>query len=455
MDSLIGPDTVNTMPDDTVEAFSDHGEVSRTIDDGIAEAHAVLEELATVGVDLADVAEHSGRRRGGFVRQVVRRAAPVPGGQAVEVEELSADALLSRLMERDASLWPSGNVSPTRLGWLDSHERYRAQLGELQSFADSLDAQRVVLLGMGGSSLGPLVISRWSEGRPLEVLDTTAPDEIARATDDLSDAFILVSSKSGTTLEVESLLAHCWSKLPDPSRYAVVTDPGSALLKGRLADARHFVNDPDIGGRYSVLSLFGLVPAALTGADTQSLLDGAAEADLAEASEMGVQMASAAAEGRDKLTIVGPHEFGLWAEQLIAESTGKQGKGIVPVPVGDESEGGADRQHVEVSIGSMQDLGREFRPLDGGHRRGGKPVGHRPVRRARRGRRQEGDQPGPRFPAPSHGGLSALRRPCRLVGRTGRARATTSASRPTCPSVIRPNSRTSAVARGMCSGARR
>ena len=274
---------------------------------------------------------------------------------------MTAEESLKLLLARDPSLWPDGNVSATRLGWLDSHDRYRSQLDELENFSRSLDAQRVILLGMGGSSLGPLVISRWSEGRPLEVLDTTAPGEVARATEDLSDAFILVSSKSGTTLEVECLLAHCWSKLPDPSRYAVVTDPGSPLLDGRLAESRQFLNDPDIGGRYSVLSLFGLVPAVLAGADTTELLDGAHHVDMTEAVEMGMEMARAASEGRDKLTIVGPHEFGLWAEQLIAESTGKQGKGVIPIPVGDESEGGPDRQHVEVNIGGLRDLGREFR----------------------------------------------------------------------------------------------
>ena len=274
---------------------------------------------------------------------------------------MTAEESLERLLARDASLWPDGNVSATRLGWLDSHERYESQLEELEAFSQSLDAQRVILLGMGGSSLGPLVLSRWSEGRPLEVLDTTAPDEIARATEDLSDAFILVSSKSGTTLEVECLLAHCWSKLPDPSRYAVVTDPGSALLDGCLSESRHFLNDPDIGGRYSVLSLFGLVPAVLTGGNASELIDGARDVDMVEAVAMGIEMAGAARNGRDKLTIVGPHEFGLWAEQLIAESTGKQGKGVIPVPVGDEAEGGPDRQHVEVGIGGLRDLGREFR----------------------------------------------------------------------------------------------
>lgn len=268
--------------------------------------------------------------------------------------------LAGRLLGRDHSLWPEGNVSASRLGWLDSAERYSAEIERLRKFADGIDAQRVVLLGMGGSSLGPLVLSRWAETRPVEVLDTTSPVEIARATASLDDAFIVVSSKSGTTLEVEALLSHCWGLLPDPSRYAVVTDPGSPLLQGRLAEATHFVNDPDIGGRYSVLSLFGLVPAALAGVDLAALLEGAKSADFHEAVEMGRQIGEAADAGRDKLTITGMHEFGLWVEQLVAESTGKHGKGVVPVPVGDESEGGADRQHVAVDIGSVHDLGREF-----------------------------------------------------------------------------------------------
>ena len=269
--------------------------------------------------------------------------------------------LTDRLLGKDPTLWPEGNVSPTRLGWLDAAERYRSEVERLEKFAASVDASRILLLGMGGSSLGPLVLSRWGEGRPVEVLDTTAPGEIARATDDLSDAFILVSSKSGTTLEVHSLFEHCWSKLPDGSRYAVITDPGSSLDPPAGRTVRElFRNDPNIGGRYSTLSLFGLVPATLAGVPVHDLLDGVGTVDVAEAVQFGVAMAEAALEGRDKLTIVGPREFGIWAEQLIAESTGKHGKGIVPVPVGDESEGGEDRQHVEVDIGSVQDLGREF-----------------------------------------------------------------------------------------------
>jgi hypothetical protein len=269
--------------------------------------------------------------------------------------------LLRRLEAGDDSLWPEGNVSSTRLGWLDAPRRYLAEARRLRQMADAVEAQRVVLLGMGGSSLGPLVLSRWGLTRPVEVLDTTAPGEVARATEDLSDAFVVVSSKSGSTIEVKALFDLCWDRLPDPQRYAVVTDPGSPLAapEGR-AITQIFENDPNIGGRYSVLSFFGLVPAALSGVDLDELLQGAMEVDRVEAVEFGVEMARAAAGGRDKLTIVGPHEFGLWAEQLVAESTGKQGKGIVPVPVGDESEGGSDRQHVDVPIGSVGDLGREF-----------------------------------------------------------------------------------------------
>ena len=274
---------------------------------------------------------------------------------------MSSRDIATRLLAKDSTLWPKGNVSESRLGWLASAESARRGIEHLEEFAASVDAERIVLLGMGGSSLGPLVLSRWGESRPVEVLDTTAPGEIARATEDLSDAFILVSSKSGTTIEVHSLFEHCWSKLPVGSRYAVITDPGSSLDPPDGKPVRRvFTNDPNIGGRYSTLSLFGLLPAALAGVPLHELLDGVGMVDLEEAVQLGVAMAEAALDGRDKLTIVGPREFGIWAEQLIAESTGKQGKGIVPVPVGDESEGGEDRQHVEVDIASVRDLGREF-----------------------------------------------------------------------------------------------
>ena len=270
--------------------------------------------------------------------------------------------LLDRLLAGDAALWPEGNVAPTRLGWLAVPERMRREAGELASWASTIDASKVVLLGMGGSSLGPEVLRAAAGSDRLVVMDTTEPETVASL--DLSDAFFLVSSKSGTTFEVKALLAYCWERVPDGSRYAAITDPGTPLAE--LAEDggfnRVFLNPADIGGRYSVLSYFGLVPAALCGVDVGELCERAVGADREAAVELGVAMGKAACDGRDKVTVVVPERFsafGLWVEQLIAESTGKWGKGCVPVPT-TEIETGEDRHVVILDIEHPGDLGAEF-----------------------------------------------------------------------------------------------
>lgn len=270
--------------------------------------------------------------------------------------------LLDRLRARDTTLWPEGNVAPTRLGWVDIAERMRPAAAELRAWAESIDAERIVLLGMGGSSLGPEVLRAAVGSDRLIVLDTTDPATVASV--DPSTAFFLVSSKSGGTLEVQALLAYFWAKVPDGSRYAAITDPGTALhdLATEREFSRIFVNDPDIGGRYSVLSYFGLVPGALLGYDVAALCESAIERDAEEAVGLGVMIAEAAQRGQDKLTIhvEGPWAtFGLWAEQLIAESTGKQGKGIIPVPV-PSPEPGDDRLNISMSLKDPAELGGEF-----------------------------------------------------------------------------------------------
>ncbi|HEY5023453.1 MAG TPA: hypothetical protein VII76_00630, partial [Acidimicrobiales bacterium] len=198
--------------------------------------------------------------------------------------------------------------------------------------------------------------------RRLVVCDTTHPATVSAL--DLSDAFVLVSSKSGTTLEPNALLGHAWAQLPDPSRYAAITDPGTPLaaLAAERGFHRCFANPLDIGGRYSVLSYFGMVPAALIGYDVAELCARALDADLEEAAGLGMAMGEAARAGRDKVTVVVPPEyasFGLWVEQLIAESTGKQGTGCVPVPT-TEPEVGDDRHVVPLHLAAPADLGEQF-----------------------------------------------------------------------------------------------
>jgi glucose-6-phosphate isomerase len=270
--------------------------------------------------------------------------------------------LLERLLARDRTLWPEGNVAGNRLGWLDVPRRMRDEAAELRRWAESVRASHVVLLGMGGSSLGAEVLRAANGNDRLVVLDTTDPATVAAAPVD--DAFYLVSSKSGGTLEVNALFAHFWHHVPDGSRYAAITDPGTSLAK-LAADrgfARTFLNPPDIGGRYSVLSYFGLVPAALMGLDVAALCQRALEVDGEAAVELAIAMGEAAKAGRDKVTIVVPppfRAFGLWVEQLIAESTGKRGTGCIPVPT-TQVETGDDRHIVLVDLEDPGQLGAEF-----------------------------------------------------------------------------------------------
>ncbi len=278
--------------------------------------------------------------------------------------------LAKRLVDRDVDLWPAGNVAPTRLGWLEVPRMIMDQAKALTDWSAQIEQDQVVLLGMGGSSLGPAVLEAAlaatgagpKDRRRLVVLDTTDPATIASV--DFSRSFMLVSSKSGTTLEVHTLLAHARSAVPDPARYAVITDPGTPLesLAASEGFSKVWTNPPDIGGRYSVLSFFGMVPAALIGYDVAELASLALDTDVEEAVALGHDMGRASLSARDKVTVVVPEEFrsfGLWVEQIIAESTGKMGKGCVPVPT-TQSEPGDDRHPVAVSPTRPADLASEF-----------------------------------------------------------------------------------------------
>jgi hypothetical protein len=275
---------------------------------------------------------------------------------------LSAVELTEQIIAKSPTVWPQPNVSPTRLGWTDIHHRLRDHIGEVTEWAAHATAEKFVLIGMGGSSLGPEVLRAAVSSDRLIVLDTTDPATVAAVPTD--NSLFVISSKSGGTLEVRSLLAHVWNKVPDGSRYVAITDPGTELesIAKERNFAKIFVSDPDIGGRYSVLSYFGLVPAALLGYDLEAFLESAASVDPVSAVRLGIEVAHAAMAGRDKLTVQVPEKFaafGLWVEQLVAESTGKRGIGVVPVPTVDE-ERGTDRHHVAVHLDTPTDLGGEF-----------------------------------------------------------------------------------------------
>jgi len=275
--------------------------------------------------------------------------------------------LVERIWERDPTVW-TGTDEAQWLGWLDEPLRMRQRLDELGEVAETAtDVDDVVLLGMGGSSLAPEVLRRAFERDRFHVLDTTHPKAIRRLADslDLDRTFFVVSSKSGGTLETRSQFDFFWER--GARRAVVITDPGSPLEQlGQARGLRVVAGEPTIGGRYSALSPFGLVPAALLGIDVSRLLDQAEEmleaCRVAEGNPglaLGLALGAAWQEGRDKVVIrPNPHGFGLWVEQLLAESTGKEGRGLVPAP--DESPEGPDRQAREVELDEPYDLGSEF-----------------------------------------------------------------------------------------------
>lgn len=293
--------------------------------------------------------------------------------------------IASRIWNRDADLW-SGDAAAhasinNRLGWLDSVGWMQSRAAELQAWADEMAGagfERVLLLGMGGSSLAPEVFAGVfprRDGYPtLDVLDNTSPEMVAKMESrGLEKTLFVVASKSGGTVETSDFMAYFFERMKErlgdraADHFVTVTDGGSELEKfSREAGFRKvFVNPGDIGGRYSVLSYFGLVPAALIGVDIDRLLQSAVKMLEASKSDdpgensalaLGCFLGDAWREGRDKMTLLlspGIRSFGAWVEQLVAESTGKTGKGIVPVdlePVLETKDYGADRLFVATAL---------------------------------------------------------------------------------------------------------
>ncbi|MGZ8632867.1 MAG: bifunctional transaldolase/phosoglucose isomerase [Solirubrobacteraceae bacterium] len=406
VEELVGPNTVNTMPMATLLAAGDHAEIrGNTAGEDPA---PVLKALADAGIDMVDVTDLMLREGvDKFVepmvkllegldtkRQAIVTQRPssidaslpddVEPRVAERVKQATREDVARRIWRKDDTLWgPAGQPEvANRLGWLTVTEHMREELGDLQSFAQTArdeGVKDIVLLGMGGSSLAPEVIRRSfgeQSGWPsLHVLDSTDAGAVRSVQDaiDLDHALFLVSTKSGGTIETLSLFRHFWSLRSDANAFVAITDPGSGLekLASEHGFRRTFLNDPDIGGRYSALSFFGLVPAALMGADVAAVLDAAGVAehncqsfesgDVSSGLWLGLAWGELAAAGRDKLTYVidAPlQSFGLWVEQLIAESTGKQGKGILPVadePLGAPDVYGQDRTFLHLRNGEHPD----------------------------------------------------------------------------------------------------
>ena len=410
IEPLIGPDTVNTMPPATLDAFRDHGVVRPSLEEGLEEVGATLAALAGFGIDMGEVTAQllddgvkifansfhqlmdciSAQRTAVLSGARERQAATLGEHQrrvSDRLERLERDGFAGRLHARDASLWSTDaktqQAIKNRLGWLTVAEKMTGVCDDLTSFADEIRGagyRDVVLLGMGGSSLAPEVLRSAlgvGDGYPdLVVLDTTDPASI-RAVENALDptkALFLVASKSGATVEVQALFAYFMERVKAAKgpaageNFVAITDEGTPLqeLARRYRFRRVFTNPSDIGGRYSALSYFGLVPAALIGVDVAKLLDRAltmaeASASCVAPSEapglwLGATLGELALAGRDKLTLaVSPEvaSFGAWVEQLIAESTGKEGKGILPVDgetLGGPSAYGDDRLFVHLRL---------------------------------------------------------------------------------------------------------
>ena len=351
VDNLIGHNTVNTMPPATVEAFRDHGAVANTLRQNVEEAEKTLADLAETGISLDEVTDfllEDGVRKfavaadqlyGAIVQKsdalsgekVKLDIAPAGAAESIEAEmkAWTDDGTIRRLWAKDASIWSGANEADW-LGWLDISERVKENVSALDVFAGKVKEggfSDVVLLGMGGSSLGADVLAetfgRQTDFPAFHILDSTDPDEISAldAAIDVEKTLFIVASKSGSTLEPNIFKAYYYDKLVKllgkdraGSRFVTITDPGSSMEKVAKADgfAYIFYGDPSVGGRYSVLSPFGLVPAAAMGIDVKdilteaSLMQGACGPLSPPATNPGVKLGLAlgvlARDGRDKLT---------------------------------------------------------------------------------------------------------------------------------------------------------
>ncbi len=403
VEELIFPDTVNTMPQATLDAVRDHLTVAHVAGEALDTARHLLAEASAAGVDL-DVVTDALLVEGlaaferdflALMAKLDRRLMTAPGrypaascalgdlAGAVEerLEALRRDDIVPRFWRRDHTVWkPDPTEISNRLGFLDAPARVRGEAGALAAFAQELVAEGctdVVLMGMGGSCLAAEVLhaafGTAAGGFDLHVPDTTDPEEVLAldARLDPGRTLFIAASKSGGTIETNALLAYFWEKAPDGARFAAITDAGTPLdaLARARGFRRIFHGAPDIGGRYSALSMFGMAPAALTGADAgqltmraQEMFDACRNPAPGEnpGALLGAILGEAARAGRDKLTLVLPAELralGVWIEQIIAESIGKEGAGLVPVegePLAAPEVYGDDR--LFVALGEHQGL---------------------------------------------------------------------------------------------------
>jgi transaldolase/glucose-6-phosphate isomerase len=410
VEALIGPHTINTMPLETLNAFRDHGDPAPRLEPGLDEARRVLDRLATAGIDIDQVThrlvdegiekfcapfdalmETLGARREADLTTRADRQTMALGDEAPSVrqrlEDLQRIDFCERLWRKDAALWSKdareADAVRGSLGWLHAPERMEVDIDGLLRFAAEMSGegfQQVVHMGMGGSSLAPLVFQRVlpasPNGLPLTVLDSTDPATVLGIEQrvPLERTLFLVASKSGTTAEPLAFADYFHARLEAVvgnkagRNFAAITDAGTPLvaLARRRGYRAVFLNLPGIGGRYSALSYFGLVPAALMGGDIGGLLDRALRMSHACAAcvppednpglHLGAALGELARRGRDKVTFLAAPPLAplaMWLEQLLAESTGKHGTGLLPVagePPGDPDVYGTDRVFVRMHL---------------------------------------------------------------------------------------------------------
>jgi transaldolase/glucose-6-phosphate isomerase len=432
VEALIGPKTVNTIPLETLNAYRDHGQPAERLEDGVDEAYQILERLPDVGVDIDAVTqqlEDEGVEK--FNKPFDKLMDTLKEGRAVAIEEpvdrqvlhvgdykstvqerisdLEEKQFSVRLWRKDPSLWKGDpkaqKVIQNALGWLHVAEKMEENLGGLSNFAAEVKNagfRHVVHMGMGGSSLAPLVFQQTfataDSGLPLTVLDTTDPATILKIEREvpIAETLFVIASKSGTTAEPLAFGEYFYAKVRAlkgnraGENFIVITDPGTPLAQQAQERSyrRAFLNFTDIGGRYSALSYFGLVPATLMGVDVPELLARALRMEHACAScvpvdenpgvGLGAVMGELGRSGRDKVTFLVPPQaatLGMWLEQLLAESTGKEGTGLLPVAgeaVGKPSVYGDDRLfvHIQLEDGTDGSLERGVMAL----REAGQPV---------------------------------------------------------------------------------
>ncbi len=419
VEELVGPDTVNTMPPATMDAFRDHGKPRASLEENVAEARDIVKRLAAVGIDLIEVGEEL-QKEGveSFAKSFEDLAAVIAGRRAAIVDgardkqtistpgyesqvsatfkDLDKADFPARLWKKDATLWSKDPAEQEAikngLGFLTVPETMSERVKEIASFADEVrnaGFRDVVLLGMGGSSQSAELFATTFSSAPgypkLHVLDTTVPETIRslERNIDITRTLFVVASKTGDTIETEShcsaFFEHVKAKSSNPagSHFVAITDPGTKLaaIAKENKFRRVFLNPPDMVGCYAVLSYFGLVPAAMIGMDVATLVDRAIRMTHSSAGcvrveenlgvSLGAVLGALNKAGRDKLTfIISPplSAFGLWVEQLVAESTGKNNQGVVPVcdePLVDANSYGKDRAFVYLKLSNGADAAQD------------------------------------------------------------------------------------------------